>query len=497
MPPRTIEAFTDDAANAIAPSVFPAASVKVGGVDPLGLRQLNYELMDTVLPGLNNVARHVRPFVVIAWAWRRAGHLAQQRGDTVVAVEEMLDFVDRIEVIFVASQLAGGGTPDLPGKDFLRDLLTDRSIVFDGEDWKKRRATRRNSTALSAAINYGPGIRSLGWVVPHPERRRVMLPSTAAEPALQAFEKRIARLLREDAFSRLGPVSVTKRQLETWAGYFAIDALTEEEKQVGATLLFGVPGTESRHDGVKLMINACAWVGSDTAEPVRAAMAGLPSGFVAPDGLEAAQTAWRRVQVRQLFRLALESLLQWMIVRLEGGPQSMDWIVQRLISESPPPDRRATCEQWIEAVRPASVGPTDLISRIGAALKEPELPALAASIIAGISFSLDESPEPHGGTDRLPLRRAIVEFRAMRNGTISDFLRFVLESWVLAQHTQSSVTRGLGDARAGGKVLLRLKVILGEGGWELAPGATRRNPPAPTADRLETALSLARECDLL
>jgi len=45
-------------------------------------------------------------------------------------------------------------------------------------------------------------------------------------------------------------------------------------------------------------------------------------------------------------------------------------------------------------------------------------------------------------------------------GSIDEFVRHVIESWVLAQHAYWSVGRGLGDARAGGKVLLRLKIIL-------------------------------------
>jgi hypothetical protein len=51
---------------------FPHASIRnFGVVDPLGLRQLNFDLMDDVLPGLNNVARHIRPFV-----YRRLGMAA-------------------------------------------------------------------------------------------------------------------------------------------------------------------------------------------------------------------------------------------------------------------------------------------------------------------------------------------------------------------------------------------------------------------------------------
>ena len=72
----------------------------------------------------------------------------------------------------------------------------------------------------------------------------------------------------------------------------------------------------------------------------------------------------------------------------------------------------------------------------------------------------------------------------------------MLESWVLAQHAYWSVGRGLADARARGKVLLRLRIILDEGGWTLTPGAPRGSAPRPTPDRLQTAITLATECGL-
>ena len=64
------------AAEADDPGFASPSIPKPGGVDPLGLRQINFDLMDMVFPGLNNVARYLRPFVVITWAWRRALQLA-------------------------------------------------------------------------------------------------------------------------------------------------------------------------------------------------------------------------------------------------------------------------------------------------------------------------------------------------------------------------------------------------------------------------------------
>ena len=57
--------------------------------------------------------------------------------------------------------------------------------------------------------------------------------------------------------------------------------------------------------------------------------------------------------------------------------------------------------------------------------------------------------------------------------------------------------RGLADARARGKTLLRLKIVLDEGGWVLAPGVSAGSPPEPTPDRLQTMVELATECGLL
>src|SRR3954470_12986999 len=85
---------------------FPPPSIgNFGGVDPLGLRQINFDLMDQVLPGLNNVARHIRPFVVVAWASRRALQIVERDGPAGVGEDSIRDFVDRIEVVFLWSQI--------------------------------------------------------------------------------------------------------------------------------------------------------------------------------------------------------------------------------------------------------------------------------------------------------------------------------------------------------------------------------------------------------
>jgi hypothetical protein len=124
---------------------------------------------------------------------------------------------------------------------------------------------------------------------------------------------------------------------------------------------------------------------------------------------------------------------------------------------------------------------------------------LIPSITASLALCLAENLNVEANferADRLSLYRAQREASALQDSRIEEFIKYVLESWVLAQHVYWSVGRGLADARSQGKTLLRLKVVIEEGGWTLVPGASRSRQPEPTPDRLQTAVSLAKECGL-
>ena len=123
------------------------------------------------------------------------------------------------------------------------------------------------------------------------------------------------------------------------------------------------------------------------------------------------------------------------------------------------------------------------------------------SIAAGLAFCLTEVPSHESHTEhveRLPASRARREAAVRSGAAVEEFVRHVLEAWVARAACLLVSGPGLADARARGKMLLRLRIILDEGGWMLTSGATyRRDPPKPTPDRLETAITLARECGLL
>ena len=141
-----------------------------------------------------------------------------------------------------------------------------------------------------------------------------------------------------------------------------------------------------------------------------------------------------------------------------------------------------------------------MLDRIQQVLAERNEPALPQAIAAGIACCLNEpiarEPFPQQA-ERLPLSRARAEADARASDSVAEFMRHVIESWVLAQHAYWSVGRGLADARAGGKMLLRLRVILDEGGWSLTPGARQSNSPslwAAMTRRRQALLQSAEVC---
>lgn len=496
--PSIIE-MTAAAAVADEPGFVALAETKVGGVDPLGLRQLNFDLMDEVLPGLNNVARHVKPFVVMTWAWRRAVQRAEVNGSTHIKVDELQDFVDRVEVLFVLSQLLRDKDVDLPGNEYLAPWLAESRLTFGGKSWNERRKTRAYSTALSAPINYGPGLRMLGWVGPHPVYPGVMLPMPTVMPALDSLEASLRPALDHDAFCTFGSVAVTRKELQSWGELWSLDRVPRREADVMTELLMGTSATLGRRLGVRLMLAASNHTKSTDTELLRAAMAGAPARFSPARDLVEIRDVWRAVQMRQLFRLSLESLFYWMMLQLDDGvPRSIDVLVRSFL-DSLPSHGNLKSGEWIRSLMAADAGPTELMDRIQQACEAANHADLPHSIARGLALCLTEPTPTHHRpqqTERLPLKRAQVEVAARVHAPVPEFIRHVLESWVLAQHAYWSVGRGLADARAGGKTLLRLRVFLDEGGWVLAPGASSGKAPLPTRDRLETAITLAKECGL-
>ena len=252
-----------------------------------------------------------------------------------------------------------------------------------------------------------------------------------------------------------------------------------------------------RRDGVALTIAAMTTLEAESSEQtLRQAMCGVPTDFRPPAPLANTCHAWRVMQNRQAFRFALEAMFFWICERLNTKPARTSTLVREFISEAGDAE---TAGGWLAAVRTAGLGPADWIANLERCTNEANYWAELPATIRGALAACIAEASDNAGTervDRLPLARAAREARGWSNHPVSDFLAHVLDSWVLGQHVYWSVGRGLADARAGGRTILRLKVSLEDEGWTKTPGASISAPRA-TADRLGTMVSLMKEAGLL
>lgn len=476
-------------------SIVSPAEAKAGGVDPLGLRQINFDLMNEVFPGLNNVARHIRPFTLVAWAWRRTIALARERKERLL-LSAHEDFVARIEVAFAWSllQRQGTGGIDLPGKQRIAELWGDAKVIrFGDEQWTDFVKARRNSTALTAAINYGPGLRAFRILVDDAHQPGVRVPGEGTEKLLDAFEKRLMPILDHKLFNGWGPCSLKRATAEEWADVWDMDELIAAERKAMCDRLVGEVASRSRRGGFRLLTRVCEDVEEDELdeETLRPAMFDLAS-----NELHEEVVLWRRVQVRQAFRLALEALFEWIVGQIGGGTLTTEVLAQRLLEEVGV--EVATARDWFSSLVEEDATVVGAMAELQSCMQARQ--GIGTAALAALAVSVLSPKDLHDHSERrerLPIALALADVERLGKGSPAHFLAHVIESWIIAQHTYWSVGRGLADARAGGKRILRLRLVLEPGGWRVTRGKGAPGIPRPTPDRLRSAISLAREASII
>jgi hypothetical protein len=117
-------------------------------------------------------------------------------------------------------------------------------------------------------------------------------------------------------------------------------------------------------NGCALMIAAVNFTGTTDTRAVRAAMAGAPSGFVLSSDLEGILKAWRRVQVRQLFRLSLEAFFYWIFLEIGEGTRSTETLANAFLAQATLRPADGTTAEWLEPTDVITAAPTALMDRI-------------------------------------------------------------------------------------------------------------------------------------
>jgi hypothetical protein len=496
------------------------------GVDFLGLRQANLDMMAELIPAVNNVTIYIRPFSLLCWIYWKFHALCVEADIVEPTSHDLQVFRERIEVLFTwGARLVD--YQGIPGKQAEPPASGDDPVPLTFNDWGRV----QSSTSLVAALWYGPASKTLtglGFLMPVPGKtgffktvEHGVVLAEALDQLLRADAQRYGRLL-----ATLSPVTATIDDARALWKLWNPGMLSPREKEAFEAVLFneGTVGDYSTTMGRRSSTLALARLHMKRAAvplsvpDVRCGMFlsqshnGVP--YDVPEELQTARRQWIILQMRQLQRLALESLLSWCEMQIIAGREDTAALVQMFesawqdtdfgfdvdasLSEllSQLDERFSSLDLFIASCKSGHVPtPFTLIDEIREerrAGSEKLAPLcfyamLLCAAFAGCKDSDDKGLRV-GGAARLSLLHLRRRLVALGNADISEAVRYVIEAMVISQHFATAVNRFDGQNQ-------RLRLAIGDMGLESLVGEPWR--PAVTEDRLPTLLSLAAESGII
>lgn len=473
------------------PRVVAKPPLKPGGVDPLGLRQVNFDLMDRCIPGLNNAATRLRPYTLVAWGWWKAAELARREGGELIDPDRLKAYVDRVEVLFTVGHLLEQDFAGLLGSDTLRAEVVNRETYdFSSLAWQAFRKRRAANTSLMAPVSYGPSAKEgagLGYLSPRSDG--TFAPTTEVMPAVIAFDAQLEELSDDPCLGSLECGEVNVERMQELYEYWAMDDLSDEECEVGRSRL--VRGQRAGTiELIETILNEAE--GPLRIDEIRWQMALSETDLVPPGAEPTPASVWRAIQAQQLHRLSLEALLVWLLDTTTTRPHPLGELAEMLV-EAAEIEEGATFGDWLDDATLDADGVCDPVIAIEEikAVQQRERPDLALS---GLRIALALCGEVagdkrlyDGAADRLPLSRALTRAKRIAALPVRDGFEVLLSEWVIGQHLYWAVGRS-------GDETQRLRLMLDEGGWLAFSSYGNANP---TPDRLATLLSLASDARII
>lgn len=502
---------------------LPAPSAENSGVDFLGLRQANLDMMGDLIPATNNVTGYVRPFSLLCWIYWKFHELCERTGRSAPSSEDVRVFRERVEVLFTwGARIADA--PGIPGKQ-ASPPAGGKAVPLTFTEWKRV----QTSTSLIAALWYGPAsktVTGLGFLEPvAPEFFRTVghgiTLAEALDNVLRSEPDLYGRLL-----DTLNFVEADEEDAASLWSLWGVATLTAAERQAFQQALYDSDavgeyrtplGQRSSTIALAMLhLSHCDTAASD--EDIREGMyfsmsaEGVP--YEVPAALDRAQRKWIILQVRQLQRYALETMLAWcehMIIyeRVHDTAALTESALARLADASFTLHLDEGIGRLIEGLDQEFSSMEDFVGRgrVDAtfnpfAVMRNIRDAAAAddtSVIAQCLYGLflctafagcfaDKTNIAAGGPARLSLydlRRRLV---ALEDATLKQTIQFIIEALVISQHFATAVNRFDGQNQ-------RLRLSIEEDGLIALVDKPWR--PAITEDRLPTILSLAAECGLI
>jgi len=486
-----------------------------GGVDFLGLRQANLDMMATCIPGINNVTRYVRVFSVLCWMHWRYQQLAVEAQATTVSASAFREFRDRVETLFTWGHVLSGHA-GIPGTTAKPPPVEGGTVPLTFKAWNRSYA----NTGLMSAVQYGPAAKTLGGLgFLDPVEAELLRVCGEGVVLAEALDLAIAQTGARDRLGRAPRSGTEQDALSLFEGW-SIGDPSPAEREAFRRAYFdrATAGGESSVGRRSATLSLAFGVLNQANEPVelreiRPAMAyGRRSdhGSVAlAADLRTARWRWVVLQVRQLQRLAHECLLGWVERRIAQGDRDSDALVDAALRRLDPRSVPDMVKAWTPSVDTfdefCELAPANsdfCIFAVAEALEEQvrdpngamiETALRALFLCAKVAGLLRVEPVAEkmmavGQAERVSLSswRGMVE-RSMA-ALARDFIRTLIESMVLSQHFAVAANRYDGGTQ-------RLRVAIEEDGLAvLAPDVWR---PTRTPDRLSSALALALDCGLI
>lgn len=500
--------------------------VDESGVDPIGLRQINLDLMDYVAPGINNVTQHVRYYTFMSWAaWKATTQAASEGIDDPKVIS---DLMERYEAFYAWSHLLDSrpfrGSVSL--KRTIARTPDGESFLFEGKVWDEYKRTRTN---IMAPTEYGPSIKALRYL----SLDESIVPNQVM-PAVMDFEARVQTVLSPHLFA-VTPPSVSSSDIEDFAKELSVDAPSEVERQV-FRLMFHSIGADNdasfamrrRKATIDYLVGVLKELGPSTEDKIRRRFVEnrLPAkldGDSEDIALSAIMLSY--LQARQLQRLATEAMLLWtervLSEESEGGLRRAvptEELVERADKAAADFDEAygeaATVGAYLNSIEmagrkvgwPASAAlKGTAVIDLMAALKEAQsrditrVPGLAArslAVVKSVVDALSQTDIPQerrkvldGRPDRLPMYLMAERLQAIKERPRTALWTEIIEAWVIGQHVHWSAVRG-GDGKQ------RLRIGLESAGW-MRVRKRGTGIFALTPDRLYTMLALSASSGII
>lgn len=496
-----------------------------GGVDFLGLRQVNLDLMQQLLPTVNNVVSHVRIYTLLAWAWWKAVELGRARGDDEINAAEIRSFVDRVEILFTWSHLLNGVSGELPGIT-KKPPVSSSKVALDLESWKRERTT----ATLMAPVQYGPSLRfpnGFRYVESVPGFPTVLRPFDSVMPAIRHLDRKIAEADSSGLLATLKSVSAAEDEVKPLYGAWRFDRCHKVESEVFLQHFCDRSWRKSAAGQ-----NDARWRRSRTVSFFVDVLRQAPQPLsiaefrrVATSRRYSDERKWKPstelmlaadiyllLQARQGQRQALEILFSWVEAQLLQAPgRSPHDLARQAIhafrSEAPELGHATSIRHIVELLHveakangglPEALGSTQNLDLFGLMDLTREVPRTGADdrlmavathllVLSGLLAATQKQNDTlvsqfELSPGRVPLR-VLVEMLDDA-GDLEEAFRRVLADMVIGQHLSWAVARNTDETQ-------RLRISLEEEG--LVPLSAKPLRPLPTPDRLDNLFELLAE----